>query len=344
MENIIDLLKKLFKDILEYVDSSPDLLLYIGLGTLLLLLMILILARKRRPREKNDVSSFIEVGLEPVIVYNSDKETEKSLHQTKDIPAKDKKTAESSKKSVLDYGIDKPKHESNPDNELKPEITPPSGPELGFTPVPDPESKTEFVFSPETRSEPSNEHRAGAQPEPSFEFAPEPEPVSPRKPEPLDLSPTPQTSPFQQFMDSEPGLEAATTFKPALSQDPLPLLESDIASEVLLMFSKQGYHIEKVVYHGTFGADFIVSSKGMRAYVQIKDWKKKATPRTVQEARYYSNTNHCHKTILIPVTGFTSAANKEAAQRAVLLWDMKIIKKIKNGQLSIEEMIAASSF
>jgi len=384
MEHVISLIKNLFKDIMNSLDSSSNLLLYIGLGVLLLLLIVIRLARKRRPGKKSQKdgdSGFIEVGPEPVIVYNSGKTPEKSLPQTQVVSAKDKKTAKSSIEPVIVYSKNKKKRKPKPEHELEPvpftppkpeplpkftpssppepECIPPLEPVIELAPTSELESDSEFAqatesepkfdFSPKNQPEPSLEHTAAAQPQhkPEFAFAPEPQPVSSLNPEPLDLSPhftSHENSPFQQFMDAEPGQEAATAFRPAFNQEPLPLLESDMASEILLMFSKQGFHIEKVVYHGTYGADFIISAKGMRAYVQVKDWKKKATPRTVQEARYYSNTNGCHTTILIPATGFTSAAKKEAVQRAVLLWDMKTIKKLQSGQISLEEMIAASSF
>lgn len=384
MEHVISLIKNLFTDIMNSLDTSTSLLLYIGLGVLLLLLIVIRLAKKRHHGEKSQKDGdpgFIEVGPEPVIVYNSGRLPEKTMPETEDAPSKIKKSAKSSIEPLIVYSKNKKKRKPKQEHELEPvpftppkpeplpkftpslppepEDTPPLEPVFESAPTSElesasefaqaPESEPKFDYSPKKQPELSIEHTAATQPQPKpeFEFAPEPQPVSPLKPEPLDLSPhftSHQNSPFQQFMNAEPGQEAATAFKPAFNQDPLPLLESDMASEIVLMFSKQGFNIEKIVYHGTYGADFIVSAKGIRAYVQVKDWKKKATPRTVQEARYYSNTNGCHTTILIPVTGFTSAAKKEAVQRAVLLWDMKTIKKVQSGQISLEEMIAASSF
>lgn len=338
MEKVIAIVKKLFLDIYAALDLSTDLLLLIGLGLLLLLLIILIVARKK-PRSKkghkNSDSDFLEVGPEPVIVYGRGRKQEEP--QTESVPEFDPEP-EPEPQTQFDL-TPEPQPEPQPQFDLTPEPQPEPLPQFDLTPDPQPEPLPKFDLTPKPQREPLAQ--------PDFPPEPKPEPVSPLKPEPLDLSYLPQApefSPFQHFMNAGPGQEAAAAFKPALAQDPLPLLESDFASEILLLFSKQGFTIEKVVYHGTYGADFIIAAKGMRAYVQVKDWKKKATPRTVQEARYYSNTNGCHKTILIPMAGYTNAANREAAQRAVFLWNAKTLKKIRNGELSLEEWIAASSF
>ncbi len=336
MEHIIAIIKKLFRDIYTTLDFSTDLLLYTGLGVLLLLLIILMIARKKPRKQKSqspkdNESDFLEVGPEPVIVYGRNK--------TQEAPQPE---------PVPEFQLEltpEPEPEPKPQFNLTPEpmpqfdLTPEPMPQFDLTPEPEREPDPQFNITPQPKRQPLAQA--------DFPPEPEPEPVSQLKPEPLHLSslpPAPETSPFQRFMNARPGQEAAAAFMPALAQDPLPLLESDFASEILLLFSKQGFTIEKVAYHGTYGADFIVAAEGMRAYVQVKDWKKKATPRTVQEARYYSNTNGCHKTILIPVAGYTSAANREAAQRAVSLWNAKTLKKIRNGELSLEEWIAASSF
>ena len=334
MEHVIAIIKKLFLDISAALDLSTDLLLIIGLGALLLLLIILMVARKKPRRQKihkDSDSGFLEVGPEPVIVYGRGRKQEEPQPEPE---------PELEPEALPQFDLTpEPEPESVPQFDLTPKPEPESVPQFDLTPEPEPESLPQLDLTPEPLGQLLDQ--------PDFPPEPEPQPLSPLKPEPLDLSSPPQapeSSPFQRFMNADFAQEAATAFKPALAQDPLPLLESDFASEILLLFSKQGFTIEKVAYHGTDGADFIVAAKGIRAYVQVKDWKKKATPRTVQEARYYSNTNGCHKTILIPVAGYTSAANREAAQRAVFLWNAKTLKKVRNGELSLEEWIAASSF
>lgn len=342
MEQVISILKKLFKDISSTLNISTDLLLYIGLGVLVVLLIIIMIAKKRPPKEKKTKkvkeqtqkknTGFWEVGPEPVIVYG-----------------RDKKREEAPPEMELELRLD-PNPTPSAEPQPLPELETQPAPKFDFTPELEPQPSPEFSFSPEPEIQPESKFEftpsIAPQVQPDLPPEPEPLPVSTPKPASIDLSqPSTYSSPFQKYMSAEPGKEeVAATFKPSLTQDPLPQLESDFASEILLLFSKQGFTIEKVVYHGTYGADFIVSTKGIKTYVQVKDWKKKATPRTVQEARYYSNTNNCHNTILVPLAGYTSAATREAGQRAVILWNAKTIKKLRNGENTLEELIVASSF
>jgi len=311
MEEVVTIIKELFQDIASALNISTEILLYIFLGVLVVLLILLMVFNKKPSGEKKPK-----------------KAKEKG-------PKKDSDFWEVGPEPVIVYERDKlaEKPEPEPELDLKLDLTPPE---------PQDQSQPKFEYTPEPE----------VQPEPKFEFKPEPDfqpkpefklqSDLPPEPEPLPVS---DISPFQRYMSAEPGQEeAATVFKPALTKEPLPHLESDFASEVLLLFSKQGFAIEKVVYHGTYGADFIVAAKGVRTYVQVKDWKKKATPRTVQEARYYANTHQCHNTILIPLAGYTGAANREAGLRAVMLWNAKTIKKLRKGEQTLEELIAASSF
>lgn len=356
MEHVISIVKELFQDIASALNISAEILLYAILGVLVVLLILLMIVNKKPTKQKKAKegkershkkgSDFWEVGPEPVIVYEREKikddtppepELELKLEPTPPAQAEPQPLPESKPQQAAKFEFTPdpqaaPEFEFNPEPETQPEL------KLDFTPEPEAKPEPEFDFTPEPE----------IQPEPKFNFTSEVAPKAqrdlPPEPEPLPVTPPTYTSPFQRYMSADPGEEAATAFKPALAQDPLPHLESDFASEILLLFSKQNFTIEKVVYHGTYGADFIVSSKGVKTYVQVKDWKKKATPRTVQEARYYSNTNNCHNTILIPLAGYTSAANKEAGLRAVLLWNAKTIKKLRNGDQTLEQLIAASSF
>ncbi|MGI6362336.1 MAG: restriction endonuclease [Bacillota bacterium] len=311
MEEVVTIIKELFQDIASALNISTEILLYIFLGVLVVLLILLMVFNKKPSGEKKPK-----------------KAKEKG-------PKKDSDFWEVGPEPVIVYERDKlaEKPEPEPELDLKLDLTPPE---------PQDQSQPKFEYTPEPE----------VQPEPKFEFKPEPDfqpkpefklqSDLPPEPEPLPVS---DISPFQRYMSAEPGQEeAATVFKPALTKEPLPHLESDFASEVLLLFSKQGFAIEKVVYHGTYGADFIVAAKGVRTYVQVKDWKKKATPRTVQEARYYANTHNCHNSILIPLAGYTGAANREAGLRAVMLWNAKTIKKLRTGEQTLEELITASSF
>lgn len=327
MKNVIDVVKKLFEDLAVNLGIPTDILLYALLGLLVLLLIILMLVgrKPRKAKGSADGSGFLEVGPEPVIVYGRGKKFEDSEPAPEPEP---------------DFRLSGEEDGDSFDFRAEPEQLTPS-PEAQSLADPRLDLPEEAVESPPDLG-PSFMAQARREP-PALEFPPEPEPRS-LTPLAAEPSPAAPVSPFQLFMDADPGQEAAAAFQPALAREPLPHLESDFAGDILLLFSKQGFTIEKVPYHGTYGADFIVSSPGMKAYVQVKDWKKKATPRTVQEARYYANTNGCHKTFLIPLAGYTTAAGREAAQRAVYLLDGRTLKKIKSGELSLEEWIASASF
>lgn len=311
MENVIESIKKLFQDLSATLGISTDILLIACLGVLVLLLIILMIFGKKKPRPKKSSegsdSGFLEVGPEPVIVYNrANKEK---------APSPDSESPPLTKAEQDPLPLIQPNYDTEPQRET------------AWEPVPTPSAPTP---EPASTSRPEPES-------PDFQF--------PKwEPEPIPSAAASNLSPFQQYMRAEPGQESAATFQPTLFQEPLPALESDFANEILLLFTREDFTVEKVAYHGTYGADFIVFAKGLRSYVQVKDWKKKATPRTVLEARYYANSNGCQKAILIPKAGYTGAANREAVQRTVILWNTRILKKIKEGQLSLEEGIAASSF
>lgn len=345
MEHVIDIIKDLIEDVSSYLGITTDILLIIFLGTLVLLLLLLIIVNRVPKNKKGEEGKpgFIEVGPEPVIVYGRGKKQ----------PAPPPVTvaqiteAEQSDKPLPQFNV-LPQPEKEPEplpkwtigpllQDAENEATPPEPTPAKDEPPFQETSESQFQFKELPLSKPS------ADPEPTLGHH-EPDPLAIKHSLPHTPSASAEDSPFQRFMAADSREEVAVSFQPALSQDTLPRMESDFAGEILLLFSKQGFTIDKVAYHGTYGADFIVSQKGMKTYVQVKDWKKKATPRTVQEARYYSNTNGCHKTILIPIAGYTKPAYREASLRAVHLWDQKTIKKIQTGELTLEQWIADSSF
>lgn len=162
--------------------------------------------------------------------------------------------------------------------------------------------------TPEPASQPQEKVKTEAKlvsvPEPEPKFIPEPE----LEPEPLpDHTPA---APPQKRPD-----------------EPLPYLESELANTTLQFFASQGFRIETIVYQGTYGADYIVSRSGIRAYILVKDWKKKITDNTVQEAHSYANANECSQAIIITASGFSGAAVKAAGKIAVSLWNQKTLKK-----------------
>lgn len=346
MEHVIDIITDLIEDVSLFLGITTDILLIIFLGTLVLLLILLIVVKKIPKNKKGEEGKpgFIEVGPEPVIVYGRGKkqpapppvtvaqmtETEQSdkpLPQFNVLPQPEKEPEPLPKWSIGPLqGAADSSQQPDPDQASTKDETPSP---------PASDSRPQFKDLPLTRQPQESEQKLDH---------PEPDRFIPKHSPSLAPPASDQDSPFKRFMAADPREEVAVSFQPALSSDSLPRMESDFAGEILLLFSKQGFTIDKVAYHGTYGADFIVSRKEMKTYVQVKDWKKKATPRTVQEARYYSNTNGCHKTILIPIAGFTKAADREASLRAVHLWDQKTIKRIQTGELSLEQWIAASSF
>lgn len=172
----------------------------------------------------------------------------------------------------------------------------------------------------------------------------EAEPYQPALPE-LDEEPRPEP-----VMDPEPQPdpepEAETSAKPQIppaNKEPLPYLESELANNTLKLFDQLGFQIERIVYQGIYGGDFIAVRPGVRAYVQVKDWKKKVTANIVSEVNGYANTHDCNQAIIVTSANFNRQAKTTAARMNVSLWNPKTLKKLKKKPLFPSEEEAAAA-
>lgn len=205
------------------------------------------------------------------------------------------------------------------------------------TPSPEPEPE------PEPESEPEPELTVAAlesEAETELELE-QPELVRDSEPDPLPFS-QPELPPQPVFdPEPEPEPEVADDPPPASSPPPLlPYLESELANDTLNFFSAHGYDIEKIVYQGVYGADFIATSPGIRAYVQVKGWKKKIAENNVLEVYGYANNHDCNQIILVSASNFPRAAAKAAARIGVKLWNRKTLKRLEKKPLKLDEAAA----
>lgn len=205
----------------------------------------------------------------------------------------------------------------------------------------------------EEESEPEAEPEAeAAEPEPELEEEPQPSPDqqpipnTEATPEPAGLEPFTESEPVPP-VDFEPEPQPDGPVRPSpmpepVTYEPLPFLESELASDTLHLLTRQGYKLDKVVYHGRFGADFILTKADIRTYVQIKDWKKKLTANGVQEVFAYANSNSCNQIIIVTAASFDRSAEKAAGRMGVLLWNKKNLKKLQKDPLQLDDETTAT--
>lgn len=205
---------------------------------------------------------------------------------------------------------DKPETSESEPPSAKPEIAA-SAPSKKTEPEPEPEKD-----KPEPKA-------ARIEPEPKppvLEPDPDPDPEPEPEPEP---KPAPKASGKKERQMPRAQVE------PSAPVDPLPFLISDLANDTLVFFSNQGLRIEEIVYQGQFGADYIATRPGLRAYVQVKDRKKKITDHALEEIYNYARNHNCNQAILITASGFSSSIARAAAKMNIILWDLKIYKRMK---------------
>jgi hypothetical protein len=198
------------------------------------------------------------------------------------------------------------------------------------SPAPEPDSTTEP--DPEPLSEPDIDPIS--EPEP----LPDPEPLPVPKIDP-QLLPDPEPQPDSE---AKPFKAPSQKLPPALAE-PMPYLESELANDALKLFDEQGFRLETVLYQGKFGADFIAVRPGIRAYVQIKDWKKKSTDITIQDVYNYANSNDCNQVVLLSLTGSDRSATKTAKKLGVILWTPKDLKKLRKSSMILHEEAAPAN-
>lgn len=320
LDQLTDIIDTIYKHI-QVLDSS--ILLYGGLGLVLLILVILVLLRRRRTHSsaKDGEIEFLEVGPEPVIVYRKPTENPEPLPEPPTPQSQPIPKSDSANRPQEEHAVPPPTEAQhtptpNPELEIKTEPEPISLPEPVSIPEPDP--------IPEPKAMPAPIH----DPEPEQE--PEPEPIPVPKPK-IKQQSLPQSAPFPKAALPE-----------SAPMEPLPFLLSDLATDSVLFFSQQGYHIEQIVYQGSFGADYIAVRPGLRIYIQVKDRKKKITENAAQEVYSYAKAHDCGQAILITASGFSGSTARAALKMNVLLWDLRTYKKIKKNPHTLGGNAAAT--
>lgn len=139
---------------------------------------------------------------------------------------------------------------------------------------------------------------------------------------------------IQPVMDPEPMPDAEPDFprkeQPPKQMQKLPYLQSELAHSTLKLFTEQGFEIEKIVYQGIYGADFIAARPGIRVYIQIKDRKKPLSDIAVTEVSSYAINHHCNTSIIVSPGSFNRAAVKAASRLNVSLWNNKNFAKLQD--------------
>lgn len=132
--------------------------------------------------------------------------------------------------------------------------------------------------------------------------------------------------PSREVFEATPEVKPEPMPQPAY-QEPLPLLESDLANDLLRDFRDWGCRFEEVVYQGRYGADVVFSRNGQRVFVQIKEWKKKAGENVVHEVAGYRHSQRCQLAIIINYAGFERAAEKLAGSKGIYLWNKREMER-----------------
>lgn len=322
MDQILDAVISLYEDISALLGDY--LLPAAGLVLVLVLLLILIIARRRRaPYSRGDGDAgFLEVGPEPVIVYHRAEEQEQSQEpsaQPRPEPAPGKSPVQREPEA------EKSQEPVHPDQEQ-----------------PEPPPAQEALDEQEPyQAVPTLEELASAEAAPTLEeLAPPAAGPMLKEPEPPVAEPVLDPEPMPDA-ESEPQPGPEPEPKPQ-GEQPLPYLQSELANDALKLFSQQGFQIEEIVYQGIYGGDFIAVRPGVRAYVQVKDWKKKLTENTVSEVSSYAGNHDCNQAIIVTPAKHNRAAAKAAARLNVLLWNKKSLKKFRDKPVFPQEEVAAA--
>ena len=91
--------------------------------------------------------------------------------------------------------------------------------------------------------------------------------------------------------------------------------------KIAFLFRKKGYQVETTPYVGDWGADLVITNNGRRSVVQVKRWKKRVSPRAVQEVVAAKAKYNCQNAMVVTNSYFTQAARGLAKVNGVELWD-----------------------
>src|SRR5947209_15438972 len=95
----------------------------------------------------------------------------------------------------------------------------------------------------------------------------------------------------------------------------------DFEEKIAQLFRKKGYRVELTPYVGDWGADLVIANNGRRSVVQAKRWKKRVSPRAIQEAVAAKAKYNCQDAMVVTNSYFTHAAQELATVNGVELWN-----------------------
>lgn len=126
--------------------------------------------------------------------------------------------------------------------------------------------------------------------------------------------------------------------------DPEPVVATTNAS-VLEHFFCRGYEVEKVIFQGRLGAEYILTRLGTRICVHIKWWSKAVGANPVEALLAAKRRHDCDFAILISKEGFSWSGRQAAVRAGILLWDIeKVGKEVARIPKGVEAMgIAAAA-
>jgi|GEM_PF-1451448 len=94
---------------------------------------------------------------------------------------------------------------------------------------------------------------------------------------------------------------------------------------VLDYFFQQDYKMERVLFQGRLGADYILTHLGAKTFLQIKWWSKPLGEKLVRALHVDQQRYSCEFSVLVSKEGFTRAARRAALQTGVLLMDLRYL-------------------
>lgn len=104
----------------------------------------------------------------------------------------------------------------------------------------------------------------------------------------------------------------------------------DFERYLQVLFTKLGFNVQQTAAHGDFGADLVVSSKGIRLAIQAKRHRRKVGVKAVQEAVAAKGYYSCDKAMVITNSFFTRQAVTLARRNRVVLWDRNRLAREMN--------------
>jgi restriction system protein len=95
----------------------------------------------------------------------------------------------------------------------------------------------------------------------------------------------------------------------------------DFESKLRLVFQHKGYRVVQTPHVGDWGADLVIARDGEKTAVQAKRWKRRVSPRAIQEVVASKAKYGCGRAMVVTNSFFTGAARELARANDVELWD-----------------------